>query len=143
MMRDVSHENVYYCDTDSVFTSKKPSPEFLDDNILGKWKLEDEVKSGIFLAPKSYTYETKNDEKHFKAKGMKNDQLTEEHFINVANGKNQEIMNESMFFRSLNGVKVKPQSRTMSTTYNKRIWNGNNSSPFESYDDWLINKEKK
>jgi hypothetical protein len=28
-------KNVYYCDTDSVFTTKKPSNQFLDQNILG------------------------------------------------------------------------------------------------------------
>jgi len=140
MMRNVGHENIYYCDTDSVFSSKQPDPEFLNESILGKWKLEDNVKNAIFLAPKSYMYNT-DSELVMKAKGMKGSELKESYYSAVANGQDQVVENDSMFFRSLDGVKIKPQSRTLSVTYNKRIWDKNgNSMPFVSYNDWYAEK---
>ena len=61
--------NVYYCDTDSVFTDI-PFPEHLiDDNEFGKWKEEDKVKEGIFIASKNYAYINKKDELKKRAKG--------------------------------------------------------------------------
>lgn len=44
-MRSVGHSNVYYCDTDSVFTNATPPPELLSNHELGKWKLEDKKGS--------------------------------------------------------------------------------------------------
>ncbi len=41
-------------DTDCIVTSKKLSPEFIDEYQLGRWKLEHEIERGIFLAPKMY-----------------------------------------------------------------------------------------
>jgi hypothetical protein len=52
-MRDVGVENVYYCDTDSLFTDK---PMRLGKE-LGAMKLEYKCKSACFLLPKTYVNE--------------------------------------------------------------------------------------
>lgn len=94
MMRLVGYENVYYCDTDSVFINKLPPAELLSDSILGKWKDELEghkfIKEAYFIAPKVYTliYEDKFDDEGNKidlkstkkAKGMKGDKISEENY---------------------------------------------------------------
>jgi hypothetical protein len=46
-------ENIWYTDTDSLFTTKK----FKDSNELGELKLEYESKRACFLLPKTYAAE--------------------------------------------------------------------------------------
>ncbi len=154
IMRDVGHENVYYCDTDSIFTSKKPSAALLSQTELGKWKQETNKKTGNicdiiaadFLAPKSYMYEidTKKDntEKDLtkKAKGHRESDITIADFDIVINGGVATIKNPTMFRRALTGVSIDEQDRSLSTVYNKRVWTGNNSEAYASLADWSLNK---
>ena len=140
-MRDVGHKNVYYCDTDSVFTTKKPSPELVDSCILGKWKLEDEIIDATFLNPKSYRYETIKHNITMKAKGNPTYALSEECY----DGQEHQILNKSMFKRSLDTVHINEQTRTLRGVYNKRIFNDdlNTSEPFKTYNEWYTNKYEK
>lgn len=46
---------IYYCDTDSIVCSTPMNDEDIDPVKLGKWGLESELFSGIFLQPKVYT----------------------------------------------------------------------------------------
>jgi hypothetical protein len=83
MMKHVGDKNIYYCDTDSVFISKIPDNEFLDNVELGKWKLEEKadkydenikykciINEAIFIAPKSYSYKIHNEDVYdVKVKG--------------------------------------------------------------------------
>lgn len=58
IMRDIGHEHIYYCDTDSIFTDKEPSEKYISSSILGKWKMEcSPIKRAYFIAPKFYFYE--------------------------------------------------------------------------------------
>lgn len=58
---------VYYCDTDSIVCDTPMSPEMIDPYELGKWDLEAELLSAIFLQPKVYTETTtKSINKKFK-----------------------------------------------------------------------------
>lgn len=50
---------VYYCDTDSIVCSHKLPPEMVDKYEIGKWDLEGELYSGLFLQPKVYTEDKK------------------------------------------------------------------------------------
>lgn len=45
---------VYYCDTDSIVCDTMLPPELVDPYEIGKWDLEGELTSGIFLQPKVY-----------------------------------------------------------------------------------------
>lgn len=165
IMRDCGHENIYYCDTDSIFTTKKPSDIFIDQSKLGFWKQETKkiilddksekeilcnITDAIFLAPKSYFYKcdvdnlkVSEDATCLKAKGQPNNKLETQYFYDVMEEKKVEIENEAMFFRSLDGVKIKPQTRLLQSVYNKRIWNDNESSPFKTFNDWHDKKYKK
>lgn len=50
---------------------------------LGKFKLENKVKSGIFLAPKSYMLETEDDRQLIKHKGPAKDLVTSQWFKDI------------------------------------------------------------
>lgn len=133
VMRNIRHNHIYYCDTDSIFSDKMPDTEFLDNKILGKFKLEDKIVDATFIGKKSYRYTTIDGEEVNKCKGIDADQLDYEDYLNMSKDstKTAEATTDT-FFRSLkNGVTIKPQTRTVKPIYNKRIWKGNNSSPFE------------
>ena len=52
----ISREDCYYTDTDSVVLGQQLPKEVISSSVLGKFKLEDRVMKGYFLAPKSYYY---------------------------------------------------------------------------------------
>ena len=52
----ISREDCYYTDTDSVVLGQPLPKEEISSSVLGKFKLEDRVMKGYFLAPKSYFY---------------------------------------------------------------------------------------
>lgn len=168
MMRDVGHENIYYCDTDSVFTSKYPSSKLLDNNTLGKWKLENACNWTVFMAPKTYKYKSLvpkenqycenpeydcyTKEEHWvvpeciknkvecKGKGVPNNLLKPEHY----DMKSHVIDLDCMFYRKINEVRICTDiSRTLQPVYNKRIWEDNNSKPYNNYNEWFNEKYNK
>jgi hypothetical protein len=151
--RAVGHEHIYYFDTDSIYTDKNPhkcftpaqKEEFLDEKILGKWKVEEVAYDCYFDAAKSYTKRsTKNvvaertDEEYFEMineitcrnKGIAGKSLTHSMY-----GKNEPVrVINSMFIRGLEGVRIINQERTKNITYqNSRIFDleTNSSRPFE------------
>lgn len=52
----ISREDSYYTDTDSVVLGQPLPEEMISSSVLGKFKLEDRIMKGYFLAPKSYYY---------------------------------------------------------------------------------------
>ena len=60
---------VYYCDTDSIVCEKPMPPDMVDKYQIGKWDLEKELYSGIFLQPKVY-YEETTESETIKFKGV-------------------------------------------------------------------------
>lgn len=159
-MLDVGHENVYYCDTDSVFTTKKPSSHLVDQEILGKWKEETKapIEKAVFIAPKTYYYKTENytieviekkediekikkitlckEEK--KAKGIRGENITTDDYFKLMNGEIKDIKQTNiMFFRSFDGVIIKEVERCISQVNNKRVWINNNSEPYKNIESWI------
>ncbi|KAK3027204.1 hypothetical protein RJ639_040375 [Escallonia herrerae] len=66
----ISRPDCYYTDTDSVVLGS-PLPEGeISSTVLGKFKLEHNIKKGLFLAPKSYSFETQEGEQILKHKGL-------------------------------------------------------------------------
>ena len=65
--------NLYYTDTDSIYTDSELDPSLIDDKILGKLKIEYTCKKAIFLAPKVYYLETEDGEVIYKVKGLKHE----------------------------------------------------------------------
>ena len=130
IMRDVGHDNIYYCDTDSIFTSVKPNNIFLDNNLLGKWKIEDEIKEAYFIGKKSYAYKNIDDKIINKCKGVDASKINFNQYKNLTDDTNIKVV-KNMFYKSYNGVKIISTERTIRTTYNKRIFDGNNSTAYE------------
>ncbi len=134
IMRDIGHEHIYYCDTDSIFTDKKPSDSFLDNNILGKWKLECEINKAIFLGKKFYTYtkiEDNKEEIKKASKGVDSYLIEDNDFIKLLNKEKDNItITKKMFFKSYLGVKIKDQERNVKSIYNKRNFIDNESFSF-------------
>ena len=143
IMRDIGHEHIYYCDTDSIFTDKKPSDKFIDNNILGKWKLECEIKKALFLSPKSYYYEDVNEEICKKSKGVQAKRMQIDDYKGLINGTKKYVSQERMmFFRSFNGVSINEMTRRVQVVYNKRIFNDDNntSEAYQNINKWSNSK---
>lgn len=66
---------VYYCDTDSIVCSERLDPEMVDPYELGKWDLEGELYSGLFLQPKVYTENKKLSQKDIAKGKSKNETI--------------------------------------------------------------------
>ena len=63
-------ENLYYSDTDSIFTDSILLPEFVGKE-LGLFKLVNKILKAIFLAPKTYIFEDEKGNTFIKFKGVK------------------------------------------------------------------------
>ncbi len=147
IIRDIGVEHIYYCDTDSIFTDKKPSDKFINATELGMWKEEepDGIDFAVFLAPKAYYYVIDATGKQCKkAKGIIGKDLDCNDYIDLAeNHKNKICQERDMFFRSFNGVRIENQDRHIQTVYNKRIWDGNDSYSYKNVEQWRREKEYK
>jgi hypothetical protein len=77
----ISRKDCYYTDTDSVVLSQPLPEEEIHSSVLGKFKLEHIIKKAIFLAPKSYHFETEDGSKVKKHKGAASSFATEEWFL--------------------------------------------------------------
>lgn len=136
-MRNVGHSNVYYCDTDSVFSSSSspPDPLFIDQNILGKWKKEcDPIHEAYFIAKKTYYYDCGKICQ--KAKGIRGDKLDKCDYLTMLGGGNISQDNVT-FFRGFNGVQIRNQIRNIEAVHKSRKFYNNES---EAYND--INEYK-
>lgn len=137
-MRNVGHDNVYYCDTDSVFTTKKPTQEMISQSELGKWKEECKpIVRACFNAPKSYTYRCEDGKFDNKCKGIRGEKVKESDYYDLSDGTIKSISQTmTMFRRGFDNVKIFEQERTITPVNNKRIWNGNESSAYNCINDW-------
>jgi DNA polymerase type B, organellar and viral len=76
--------NLYYTDTDSIYTDSDIDESLISDKILGKLKLEHICDKTIFLTPKVYCLKLDSGEIIYKAKGLKHEvNLTFEDFENL------------------------------------------------------------
>ena len=144
-MRVIEHKHIYYCDTDSIQTDKNmEGHEMIDDKILGRWKLEDKILEAKFIAPKTYYYKNDKGEETFKSKGNPTKYLTKENFYKTKEDEDKNIIiNPSFFQRSLLGVKIIQQGRTMKEVLRKRVFkNDFESEAFETVEDYLNNLKK-
>jgi len=82
MYQFISREDCYYTDTDSVVLGQPLPDNCIDPTVLGKLKLEDRMVEGLFLAPKSYCYKSKDVDGKvvIKHKGATKDYATWEWF---------------------------------------------------------------
>jgi len=76
----ISREDCYYTDTDSVVLGQPLPEEVISSSVLGKFKLEDRIMRGYFLAPKSYFYIAIDGTNVLKYKGPAKNQVYPEWF---------------------------------------------------------------
>jgi DNA polymerase type B, organellar and viral len=123
--------NLYYTDTDSIYTDSDVDSYFIDNKQLGKLKFESESVEAIFLAPKMYCLNIIDQGLKYKIKGLKSTaKLNLDDFKNLLI-KNFVIKKEhTKWFRNLDEAKISllEQIYTIKVTENKRklLYNKNN-----------------
>lgn len=70
LRKQAAKGKVYYCDTDSIVCDTPLPPEMVSAYEIGKWDLEAELLSALFLQPKVYTEEKKDKKDTIKFKGV-------------------------------------------------------------------------
>jgi hypothetical protein len=63
--------NLYYTDTDSIYTDSDVDSSFIDNKQLGKLKFESKSVEAIFLGPKMYCLNIIDQGLKYKIKGLK------------------------------------------------------------------------
>jgi hypothetical protein len=128
---------VYYCDTDSIFTNIELPEEYVHSQDLGKWKKECEIKRGNFYGNKCYIYETIERKVVRKMKGIpykafpKEEECWELENVEFLIATIRETWN-----RQWGKVKNKEnQEKFIRRTYNRRKFFENNSIPFSSLEE--------
>jgi DNA polymerase type B, organellar and viral len=123
--------NLYYSDTDSIYTDSDLDEYLIDGKILGKLKLEHICKKAIFLTPKVYCLITDSDEFIFKIKGLSHNVKLKYSDFKKLLIKNTFIeQTQEKWFRNLSDAKITllEQLYTLQVTDNKRqlIYDENN-----------------
>ena len=126
----VGFDNVYYCDTDSIITSKKMK----EGEKLGELKLECMIKKGLIIKPKFYEIDG-----NVKAKGLRGfDKLDnllklieEKTYSNIKFCKLKETLRRKENLRVNQVLKV---TKKISFEDNKRDWNNLKFSVHELHD---------
>ncbi|KAE9444558.1 hypothetical protein C3L33_23544, partial [Rhododendron williamsianum] len=78
----ISRDDCYYTDTDSVILGNPLPADHVSSTELGKWKLEHEITEGYFLAPKTYSFLTKDGKEITKQKGKAKNYVCYKWFAN-------------------------------------------------------------
>jgi hypothetical protein len=81
MFKNNPEINLYYTDTDSIYTDSDVDSSLISDTKLGLLKLENTCDKAIFLSPKVYCLVTDSNEFIYKVKGLSHEiELTFEDF---------------------------------------------------------------
>jgi len=112
--------NLYYTDTDSVYTDKPLVGRFIGTK-LGQFKLENVFTDAVFLAPKVYGGITEDGKEINKIKGYKNKISFDDLKSLLKKDKSLEISQEKWFKSLVNSkISIKDQIYTLAVTENKR-----------------------
>lgn len=136
---NVGFDNIYYYDTDSIFTSKKLSGDLVGLE-LGYWKCEDDnIIDAYFLAPKVYAFLTKNGKEELHCKGIPTKFLKWGDFVQMYEEKY--FIYEKIGFLSHKGNKIKlieDIQKRIEIRDRKRIYDleNNTSRPFKDIDKY-------
>jgi hypothetical protein len=104
-------KNVYYSDTDSIFTDEK-LPQELISNDIGKFKLVYQIKEGIFISLKTYWLSLNTGQEITKFKGETKEKNFTKYELKMALSE-RNIISTSIFGFSVN-------FKTLTINRNKR-----------------------
>lgn len=126
---------LYYMDTDSLVLNGKLPSEMVHPTELGKFKLEHEIKHGIFITGKTYCLLLHNGDFIKRAKGVDPSSLTYDNYIELGVGLS--IMSSktaSIKDYSKGSVSIENQNILLSSdVYDKRIKIPNTLSYYTIY----------
>jgi len=137
--------NLYYTDTDSIYTDSDIDDSFIDPKTLGKLKLENICKRAIFLAAKLYYLETETGKNIIKVKGLKNtSSLNYNDFKNLLNKNFIVEKSHQKWIRNLSESKINiiAQIYSIKVTDNKRLLIYDNNNKLISTENYKIDKNK-
>lgn len=132
-MLEVGLENVYYFDTDSIFTTKPIKNSNLLRNELGGWSCEeDNIVEAYFLNPKVYYYKTDDGKEVYKCKGIPSKFLNKEFFLKLIEEDKASIKNLKNIYHKLNKILFKEdKTKNIEVLDVKRIFhNDGDSEPY-------------
>lgn len=136
MIRTNLGGEVYYCDTDSIFTDIELPPEYIHKTILGKWKLEHQIERAKFFGSKLYIYQILNGKTISKSKGIPCKYVNSEEYkekLWELDSNNIEVDIQTTWQRKWGFVENKPLKKNVRPTLNRRIYDlENDSKPFYS-----------
>lgn len=112
---------IYYTDTDSIFSSVEISKEYVSDSDLGKLKLEGLVEEAYFVAPKSYMVKYL-DKTVMKSKGFSSKLVDMEDYISVYEGGEKDINYKNYFYINKSSLIIEEKGKkyTFRSNMNKR-----------------------
>lgn len=127
--------DVYYCDTDSIFTSKPLPENIISSGRLGDWKLEGMVEQGVFIAPKFYWCKYADGHQQLKIKGINSQGLFHDkekwsEWIEevIKNQGKVTIPGNLVFQRSVGKIYVRTVEKVLEARNLKRRWMDNGES---------------
>ena len=137
-----SNLNIYYTDTDSIYTDKPLDKEYIGKE-LGLMKLEYIFKDCIFICPKVYGGITENNEEITKIKGFKNaiDFNQMKSLLKI----NENIqLNQDKWYKSLSKgeILVKNSVYSLIATENKRKFILDDNKNIINTKPYFINNKK-
>ncbi len=138
-MLDVGLENVYYFDTDSVFTTKKMSVNMLGDE-LGLWNLEhNNIIEAYFLNPKVYAFKREDGKIVMKCKGIPQKILKWEMFMDLKMKKESKITNISQIKHLLTNIYFTEGmvKKIKVLDIKRKYYENGDSKPFENINELL------
>jgi hypothetical protein len=137
--------NLYYSDTDSIYTDSELDDILISNTDLGKLKLENSCNDAVFLAPKLYCLKTEDNEVIYKVKGLKHEvELTMKDFEHLLY-KNAIIeKSQTKWFRNLSEghIKLLETIYTLKVTDNKRKLIYDNHNKLIGTSPYVINENK-
>lgn len=137
---EVGFDNIYYFDTDSIFTSQPITDKRMVGVDLGQWKCEENnIIDAYFLAPKVYAYFTKDGKEDLHCKGIPTKFLKWNDFVQMYEEKY--FLYEKIGFLSHKGNKIKlidDIQKRIEIRDRKRIYDldNNTSKPFKTINDY-------
>jgi len=116
--------NLYYTDTDSIYTDSNIDKSLINNKVLGKLKLENVCEKAIFLGPKLYALLTESGQFIHKVKGLNQKiDINFDDFKKLLTKDTIIAKTQSKWFRNLSESKINilDQLYSIKTTSNKRL----------------------
>nr|YP_009487294.1 hypothetical protein [Russula lepida]AWB36196.1 hypothetical protein [Russula lepida] len=137
--------NLYYTDTDSIFTDSEIDDSLISEKDLGKLKLENTCEKAIFLTPKVYCLKTESGEFIYKVKGLKHEiELTMHDFELLLKRDSSLKKSQVKWRRNLTEAKISllKELYTLKVNDNKRELIYNRDNKFVGTKAYKIDKTK-